>query len=64
METIMISPDLNASRRTKNRIIENGAMFTVDRCNMTHVCLRATQTDWFGWLPRHEFHVDKVIKTP
>jgi len=60
METIMISPTNRASRRTKNRIVENGAIFTVERFNMTHVCLRATETDWLGWLPRNEFHVECV----
>ena len=62
METIMISPTKLASRRTKNRIVEHGAIFEVERFNLTHVCLRATETDWLGWLPRNEFHVEKFIK--
>ena len=62
METIMISPTKLASRRTKNRIVEHGAVFEVERSNLTHVCLRATETDWLGWLPRNEFHVEKFIK--
>ena len=60
METIMISPTKLASRRTKNRIVEHGAVFEVERSNLTHVCLRATETDWLGWLPRNEFHVECV----
>ena len=60
METIMISPTKLASKRTKNRIVENGAIFTVERFNLTHVCLRSTETDWLGWLPRNEFHVECV----
>ena len=56
----MISPTKLASKRTKNRIVENGAIFTVERFNLTHVCLRSTETDWLGWLPRNEFHVECV----
>jgi len=57
---MLISPTKLASRRTKNRIVEHGAIFVVERFNATHVCLRATETDWLGWLPRNEFHIELI----
>ena len=62
MKTILISPDLNASKRTKQRIVENGATFTFEKANRTHCLLRSVETNWLGWLPRHEFHVERIDK--
>ena len=60
MKTILISPDLNASTRTNPRIGETGATFTVEKANRTHCLLRSVETNWLGWLPRHEFHVERI----
>lgn len=49
-----------ASKRTKNRIRENGPIFTFikkGRAESLHpdsVLLRSERTNWFGWLPTHE----------
>ena len=65
METIMISPTNKASQRTKNRIREHGPVFRADWM-FDHVhgadawLLRSGE--WFGWLPRNEFHVECVGK--
>jgi len=65
METIMISPTKKASQRTKNRIREHGPVFRADwMFDHTHGAdawlLRSGE--WFGWLPRNEFHVECVGK--
>ena len=65
MKTIMISPTNKASQRTKNRIREHGPVFRADwMFDHTHGAdawlLRSGE--WFGWLPRNEFHVECVGK--
>ena len=65
MQTIMISPTNKASQRTKNRIREHGPVFRADwMFDHTHGAdawlLRSGE--WFGWLPRNEFHVECVGK--
>jgi len=66
METIMISPTNKASQRTKNRIRENGPVFSIDLKEETQWLLRAGVSFngivWMGWLPRNEFHVECVGK--
>ena len=62
MKTIMISPTSKASQRTKNRIRERGPVFEVEGTDETlggeQLLLRAGE--WFGWLPRDEFHIECV----
>ena len=58
METIMISPTLHASRRTKNRIKEHGPVF--ERVDVRNGSWLLSAGEWFGWLRRNEFHVDCV----
>ena len=60
MKTLTISPALHASKRTKQRIVENGAVFKWEAANLTHCCLRSVETNWLGWLPHNEFHVERV----
>ena len=70
MRTVMISPTNKASKRTKNRIRENGPTFQVMRENTQHVfaigcvagSLMRSKNGWLGWLPRSEFHVECVGK--
>ena len=54
----MISPTKKASRRTKNRIREHGPVF--EFVNETNVSWLLKAREWFGWLPRCEFHVECV----
>ena len=54
----MISPTSKASQRTKNRIRENGPVFQFVSERGRSWLLRAGE--WFGWLPRNEFHVECV----
>lgn len=66
----MITAKDSASRRTKNRIIENGPEFNLGR-EMPVICfgggevkarlLHAIRTDWVGWVPSDEINV-KVRK--
>ena len=58
MKTIMISPTKKAGQRTKNRIRENGPVF--EFVNETGANWRLRAGEWFGWLPRSEFHVECV----
>ena len=73
---ILISPTAKASQRTKNRIRENGPVFSVESENVHYAAtmrtagpkwlLRAAPPHkfgaeiWMGWLPRDEFHVECV----
>jgi len=61
---ILISPTNKASQRTKNRIRENGPVFSVDLEEETQWLLRAGVSFngivWMGWLPRKEFHVELI----
>ena len=58
----MISPTSKASQRTKNRIREHGPVFKLQGADETlsgeQLLLRAGE--WFGWLPRDEFHIECV----
>jgi hypothetical protein len=58
MKTIMISPTNKASQRTKNRIREHGPKFQTS-WRHDHAWLLSSG-EWFGWLPRDEFHVECV----
>jgi hypothetical protein len=65
MKTIMISPTKKASQRTKNRIRENGPVFEFVQETGSNWMLRGrklTVGSWVGWLPRNEFHVERVGK--
>ena len=66
----MISPTNEASRRTRNRICEKGPVFKVESTDggfqvgeqwLLRGALGAARLNqWFGWLPRDEFHVECV----
>lgn len=64
--TITIKPRPDATRRTKNRVAENGNTFTVrkhlpmDFNGVEAVLLDAVDTDWFGWLPSSEIEILSV----
>ena len=72
METITISPTKEASKRTKNRIRENGPDFQVMRKNTQHVfaigcvagSLLRSENGWLGWLPRSEFIIKNRLTKP
>ncbi len=73
MKTIMISPTKKASQRTKNRIRENGPVFEFHNETGSNWLLRAKGQcrktgggagEWFGWLPRNEFHVEILERHP
>ena len=62
---ITIKPRPDASRRTKNRIAENGQEFSVrkhrrfniDGEGPESVLLDALATTWFGWVPVEEIEI-------
>ncbi len=65
MNAIVTSKD-NASRRTKNRIAENGPEFNLgrempvvwfDSAEVKARLLHAIRTDWVGWVPADEITV-------
>ena len=58
----MISPTKKASQRTKNRIRENGPVFEFHNETGSNWLLSAGE--WFGWLPRNEFHVEILERHP
>ena len=60
MKTIMISPTNKASRRTKNRVKEHGPGF--EHVDVRNGSWLLSAGEWFGWLPRNEFHVECVGK--
>ena len=50
-----------ASKRTRNRIKENGPDFELkDRNNQT--LLKSINGGWFGWLPDNEFVIVKTLE--
>ncbi len=65
MSAIVTSKD-NASKRTKNRLFENGPEFNLGR-EMPVVCfpagnvkarlLHSIRTDWVGWVPADEIEI-------
>jgi hypothetical protein len=71
---ILISPTAKASQRTKNRIRENGPVFSVESENVHYAATMRTAGPkwllrarvsfngivWMGWLPRNEFHVELI----
>jgi len=61
MKVILISPTKKATQRTKNRIRENGPQFEFVNETGSNWLLKAGE--WFGWLPRNEFHIEAVGKT-
>ena len=64
MKVILISPTNKASRRTKNRIREHGPKFRTSwRHDDAWLLMSGNDfgdSEWFGWLPRDEFHVECV----
>ncbi len=60
MKVILISPTKKATQRTKNRIRENGPQFEFVNETGSNWLLKAGE--WFGWLPRNEFHIECVGK--
>jgi|TARA_R110000765_G_scaffold364823_2_gene455036 hypothetical protein len=60
MKKIMISPTNKASQRTKNRIREHGPVFQVEDDERMASQWLLRSGEWFGWLPRNEFHVECV----
>jgi len=65
METITITANSNATRRTRNRVKENGTEFTHEMNGKKQgwILVHSTRTDWFGWLPTNEIKVEKVCQT-
>ena len=59
--TIKINGQL-ASKRTRNRIKENGPDFELkDNSNRKdQTLLKSINGGWFGWLPNNEFLIVKV----
>ena len=55
---MLISPTKKAGQRTKNRIRENGPVFEFVNESGSNWLFRAGE--WFGWLPRKEFHVELI----
>ena len=61
-----------ASKRTRNRVKENGPGFTFVRADIIHatgagkhcVLLRATATAWMGWLPVDEIVISRQMAEP
>lgn len=65
METITITANSNATRRTRNRVRENGAEFQVIMGiahNVTtkqgSLLVRSMRSEWFGWLPINEIEIN------
>ncbi len=61
-----------ASKRTRNRVKENGPLFTFVKADIIHttdagrhcVLLRSTTTKWLGWLPVNEIVVSRQLAEP
>ena len=60
-----IKAKAGASRRTKNRVNDNGPEFVlVDESNAfcldgkAGVLVHSASTDWFGWLPTDEINME------
>ena len=61
-----------ASKRTRNRVKENGPRFTFVKAGIIHVTeagrhcvlLRAAETAWVGWLPVDEIVVSRQVAEP
>lgn len=68
-EAVKLEALPNASRRTKNRIKENGPFFfikdtgnhlfdwEVGPCQVSGVLVASEDGDWFGWLPANEIRI-------
>lgn len=65
MNTVTITATSNATRRTKNRVRENGAEFQVIM-GIAHdvatkqgsLLVRSMRSQWFGWLPMDEIEIE------
>ena len=65
METITITANSNATRRTRNRVRENGAEFQVIM-GISHnvatkqgsLLVRSMRSEWFGCLPINEIEIN------
>lgn len=62
---ITITPNENASKRTKNRIKENGSEFFLFKeadfhhsFNTSAIFVWSKKTNWTGWFPLNEISVD------
>ena len=65
MDTITITANNEATRRTKNRVRENGAEFQVIMGIAHNVAtkqgsllVRSMRSQWFGWLPMNEIEIE------
>jgi len=60
-ESVKLQALPNASRRTKNRIKENGPFFfikkTGDHFFESGILVASEDGDWFGWLPANEIRI-------
>lgn len=62
-----------ASKRTRNRVKENGPKFEFVKIALTHqtlalqggraVFLKSRTTNWIGWLPEREIVVSRSVTT-
>lgn len=61
-----------ASKRTRNRVKENGPVFTFVKIGVIHMTeagracalLRSTTTKWVGWLPVSEIVISRQMSEP
>ena len=64
---VMVKALVTATKRTKNRLRENGPFFTfvkkgrVKSLEGESILLRSEKTGWFGWLPLEEV---TIVHTP
>lgn len=60
MKQVLVRAEPNASKRTKNRVRENGPEFMMEKMTQDQILLHSKSTDWIGWLPKSEifFRID------
>lgn len=70
MKTINIAAKNNAHMRTKNRIRDNGPLFTfikeldnLDFFEGKGILVQSVKTEWFGWLPIEQLEIGKSNET-
>jgi hypothetical protein len=61
MKTLILTATAEATRRTKNRVKENGPEFSHEANSNKPgwILVRSMRTDWFGWLPTDEIKIEK-----
>lgn len=62
---VTVIPNLNASKRTRNRLREHPGVFTLKRtdspsCLGCKAHLIEHSDGWFGWLPANEITVEEA----